>query len=187
MKVLCLSGSPRNRGNTAVVLDEISNVFEEYGHKVKRFELNKLNFRGCQACMACKTANDYCILKDDLSEILDDVKESDIVVLGSPVYFGDVTAQSKAFIDRTYSFLKPDFYTSSHKSRLQKGKKIILALQQGAPEDHFSDIYKRYKMFFDWQFDETILIRECKCVSKDTVSKSKKKLENIRSIVSKLL
>ena len=71
-----------------------------------------MNFKGCQGCGACKAEKEKCVVQDDLTQVLEAVRETDVLVLASPVYFADVTAQMKAFVDRTYSFLKPDFETN---------------------------------------------------------------------------
>jgi multimeric flavodoxin WrbA len=135
MKITCILGSPRTNGNSAAIADKFCKTAELKAAEVTRFELNKMNYRGCQGCMACKSKYDKCVLKDDLGEVLDSVRNSDITVLASPVYFGDFTSQAKGFIDRTYSNLKPTFYTDpENASRLNKGSKLIVILAQGAPE-----------------------------------------------------
>ena len=111
--------------------------------------------------MACKTKLDRCALEDDLTLVLDAVREADAVVLASPVYYWDVSAQVKAFLDRTFSYLVPNFHTSPKPSRLEPGKKFVLILTQGYPdEDKFNDIFPKYDHFFrSYGFDETHLIR----------------------------
>jgi len=83
---------------------------------------------GCQACYACKTKLDRCILKDDLTPVLEAVKNSDVLVIATPTYYGDVSGQLKCFMDRTYSYLKPDYITNSQPSRLAPGKKLVFII-----------------------------------------------------------
>lgn len=113
--------------------------------------------------MMCKTKSERCVLKDDLANVLAAAGEADVLVLASPVYFGDVSAQMKAFIDRTYSYLKPDYATAIDRSRLKSGRKLLFILTQGHPdESFFSDIFARYKLFFQWYgFDNVKLVRAC--------------------------
>jgi multimeric flavodoxin WrbA len=82
--------------------------------------LNKLQFRGCQGCETCKTKLDHCVVNDDLTPVLEAVKEADAVIMASPNYFGEVSGQFKSFFDRTYSYLSPDF-----SSRLKPGKSSV--------------------------------------------------------------
>ena len=103
---------------------------------VETFSLNELNYRGCQACMACKTKLDRCVLKDDLEPVLDAVRQTDVLVLASPVYFGEVTSQTKGFIDRTFSFLTPEFKTNpQNMSRLVGGKSLVFIQVQTAEDE----------------------------------------------------
>lgn len=162
MKIVSLLGSPRTKGNSATIANHVLKIAGELGAETRSFELNRLSYRGCQGCYACKTTLDKCVLKDDLSEVLAAVSEADAVVLASPVYYGDITSQLKGFIDRTYSYLVPDYITNPQPSRLTP-KKLVFVLAQGQPEETaFSDIFPRYDGFLKWMgFSQTTLIRAC--------------------------
>ena len=86
MKILCLLGSPREKGNSATIANRFCTTAERLGAEVRTFVLNKLQFRGCQGCMACKTKLDRCVLEDDLAEVLDSIRDADVLVLATPVY-----------------------------------------------------------------------------------------------------
>jgi multimeric flavodoxin WrbA len=133
------------------------------GAETRAFELNSLSYRGCQGCYSCKTTLDHCILKDDLTGVLEAVRESDVVVLASPVYYGDISGQLKCFIDRTFTYLVPDYVTNPNPSRLAPGKKLVFILTQGNPDPKlFEDVYPRYDKFLKWYgFAESHLIRAC--------------------------
>jgi multimeric flavodoxin WrbA len=163
MKIVSLLGSPRSKGNSSTLAKHFCEAVEKLGAQVQTFELNKLNFRGCQACMACKTKLDKCVLKDDLTQVLDSVRDADILVLATPTYFGDLTAQLKAFIDRTYSYLVPNFINNPNPSRLAPGKKLVFIHTQGQPNEKlYGDIFPRNEAFFKWYgFKDTHLIRAC--------------------------
>jgi multimeric flavodoxin WrbA len=113
--------------------------------------------------MACKTKLDRCVLEDDLTEVLEAVRETDVLVLASPVYFGDLSSQLKGFIDRSYSYLASDYLTNPKPYRLSEGKKLVFILTQGnSDQEMFADIFKRYDFFFKWYgFAESRLIRAC--------------------------
>lgn len=162
MKILSILGSPRSSGNTASIVRRFTEIALELGAENRIFELNQLCYRGCQACYACKKEVDHCILNDDLTQVLDAVHEADLLLLSSPVYFGDVTSQLKGFIDRSYSFLKPNYMTSREPSRLAP-KRLVFVLCQGHPDESmFADIFVRYEGFLKWMgFTDMRLIRAC--------------------------
>jgi multimeric flavodoxin WrbA len=101
MKIVSLLGSPRTAGNSSTIANHVLKIAGELGAETRSFELNRLNYQGCQACYACKTKLDRCVLKDDLSEVLAAVSEADAAVLASPVYYGDITSQLKGFGETT--------------------------------------------------------------------------------------
>lgn len=163
MKIVTLLGSPRTNGNSATIAKRLVETAQDLGAQNQTFVLNKLVFSGCQACMVCKTKLDYCVLKDDLTKILDAVQDADALVLASPVYFADISAQMKMFIDRTYSYYVPDFMTNPKPSRLSSGKKMVFIMTQGEPDETmYKDIYPKYDFFFQvLGFKNTELIRAC--------------------------
>lgn len=162
MKIVCVLGSPRPKGNSAFLAKRMCDRMRESGAKVKIFSLNKLSYRGCQGCMACKRELERCVIDDDLSQVLEAVRLSDGLIMASPVYYGDVSSQLKAFIDRTFSFLKPDFPTNPMPSRLAPGKKMVFILTQGQPDEkQFADIFPRYNTFFRLYGFSTTLVRVC--------------------------
>lgn len=149
MKIVSLLGSPRQRSNSSIIAERFCTTAKEFGAQVRTFVLNDLNFRGCQGCYACKTKLDRCALEDDMTEVLEAVRETDILVLASPVYYWDVSAQMKGFLDRTFSFLVPDFITSPKKSRLEPGKKLVFILAQNNPDKNsFANIFQKFDYFF---------------------------------------
>ncbi|WP_298436106.1 flavodoxin family protein [Geobacter sp.] len=162
MKIVTLLGSPRLKKNSATIANRFTETAAALGAETRTFELNQLAYRGCQGCYACKKGHEQCVLQDDLTEVLSAVQEADAVVLASPVYYGDVTAQLKGFIDRCYSYLKPDYLTNPQPSRLSP-KKLVFVLVQGHPDEAlFADIFPRYDGFMKWMgFTDSRLIRTC--------------------------
>ncbi len=163
MNIVCLLGSPRKKSNSSTIAKRFVDTAEELGAAVKTYTLNDLKYRGCQACMACKKKLEKCALQDDLAEVLEEIQNSDVLVMASPVYFGEVSSQLKGAIDRFYSFLKSDYLTNPNPVRLSPGKKFVLALTQGHPDKElFGDIFSRYDYFMKWYgFKESYLIRAC--------------------------
>lgn len=162
MNVVCVLGSPRSKGNSTQLANRFLARAEESGATIQRFELNKMKVKGCQGCYVCKTNKDYCVVNDDLADVLSAVRESDVLVMATPVYFMDVSAQMKAFIDRTFSFLDPDFVTNKEASRLAKGKKMVFIQTQHQGEGLIRDIFDRYSPFFKFYgFEDCRYIHAC--------------------------
>ncbi|HOK04752.1 MAG TPA: flavodoxin family protein [Victivallales bacterium] len=161
MKIACLLASPRKKSNSSYIAKYICEKAKEKGAELNLFTLNDMKYVGCQACMACKTGSDKCVIQDDLEVVLDTVADADVLVMASPIYFGDVSAQLKGFIDRAFSYLVPDFYFADNKSRLKAGKKMIMVLTQGHEDlNSFADVYPKYQFFFSWYgYTQSAVIR----------------------------
>jgi multimeric flavodoxin WrbA len=163
MKVTCLLGSPRPEGNSAVLAKQFCNVAEKMGASVQTFVLNKLNYKGCQGCMACKTKTDKCVVQDDLTAVLEAVREGDVLVIATPIYMADVTSTIRAFIERAYSYFVPDFGTNPKPSRLSPGKQMVFIQTQGQPNEKlFADMFPRMDgLFKRLGFPNNHFIRAC--------------------------
>jgi multimeric flavodoxin WrbA len=162
MKISCLLGSPRKNSNSAAIAARFTETAAGLGAQTETFVINDLAFRGCQACMACKTSSEVCVLKDDLSGVLESLKKADVIVMALPVYCSDVPGQFKCFLDRTYSYMKPNYLSEPNPSRVPQGKALVFIVTQGAPmEDLFADIPQRYVGFLNRSmgFGETYLLR----------------------------
>lgn len=171
MKIVSLLGSPRLKGNSAALAECFLETAKGLGAATQSFVLNRLNYQGCQACRACKKSSEICVLKDDLAAVLDAVRQADIIVFASPVYFGDVTGQMKTFIDRTYSYLTPDFHHNpDNTSRLLPGKTAVWILTQGMPKAAFADVFPRYEWVMNIiGIQKVHLIRGCGLAKPDDI------------------
>jgi multimeric flavodoxin WrbA len=149
MRVSVILGSPRRGSNSAKLAEAVVAALEEKKPEVSTFRLNDLKIRGCQACFACKTKAEACVIEDDLARVLAASSESDLVILASPIFIGEITAQMKIFVDRSYSWFKPDFVQNPSPSRVGKGKTLILIVTQGDPD---KGAYKRNLDFYAGYF-----------------------------------
>lgn len=99
LKVLGIAGSPRRNGNTDHLLQQILAGVSSQGTEIKTVILSELNIAPCRHCDGClKTGK--CVIDDDMQWLYTDLRESDRIVLASPIFFMGVTAQTKAMIDR---------------------------------------------------------------------------------------
>ncbi len=188
MKIVAVLGSPRLNGNSALIAGRFLETARSLGAETRSFALNALAYRGCQACMSCKKNSETCVLKDDLSEVLEAVRETDVLVLASPVYYGDVTGQMKLFIDRNYCFLTPDYHSNPQRSRLLPGKTMVFIQTQGhADAAVFADVFPRYEamMRFDGM-DEAHLLRGCGLSRRDDVLEREEILKQTEDLAAQL-
>lgn len=98
-RVLGIAGSPRRRGNTELLLNEVIAGAKQEGAEIKTIILNDLFITPCQHCDGC-LGTGQCIVQDDMQWIYTELREADCLVLASPIFFMSVTAQAKAMIDR---------------------------------------------------------------------------------------
>jgi multimeric flavodoxin WrbA len=100
LKTIAIVGSPRKKGNAEILARHALKAIEEEGITTELVSLAGLEIKPCTACMVCKK-EERCSLEDDLFPIYLKMKESDAIILASPVYFGSATALIKALMDRT--------------------------------------------------------------------------------------
>ena len=104
-KIMIIDGGPRKNFNTASMLQAFAEGAKSVGNEidVKIVRLYDLDYKGCMSCMACKIkgrASNICKFKDSLTPNLEEVAQADGLVLGSPIYFGQITGQMQAFLER---------------------------------------------------------------------------------------
>jgi len=104
MKVIAFNGSPRKDWNTGILLSKALEGAASQGAETELIHLYDLDYKGCISCFACKLKNGEsygkCALKDDLTPIFKKIEEAGAVILGSPIYFGGITGEMKAFLER---------------------------------------------------------------------------------------
>jgi multimeric flavodoxin WrbA len=102
MKVVAFNGSPRPEGNTKLLIVQVLQELEKEGVTTELVQVGGKKIRGCTACMKCFESRDKrCVFDDDIANMcIGKMAEADGIILGSPVYFTDVTAEMKALIDR---------------------------------------------------------------------------------------
>ena len=102
MKVIAFNGSARKDGNTAILVKQVFTELEEAGVTTELVQLAGKPLRGCTACMQCWEKRDgRCVIDNDLlNSYVDKMQAADGIILASPTYFADITAETKALIDR---------------------------------------------------------------------------------------
>lgn len=103
--LIAINGSPRKNWNTAELLKHAMQGAQDAGASTELVNLYSLNFKGCTSCFACKLKSrphGTCAMKDDLSPVLERVKTADALIIGSPIYFMNLSAGTIAFIERLF-------------------------------------------------------------------------------------
>ena len=102
MKVIAINGSPRKGGNTHLLLETVLEPLKAAGWETELVQIGGKDIHGCRACFKCWEKKDaHCVFgKDILNGLLDKIYAADAIILGSPTYFADVSAEIKALIDR---------------------------------------------------------------------------------------
>ena len=152
MKIIGYIASPRKQGNTAWAVNKILEAAKENGAETQSLYCSELDINPCKGCLGC-VKGDKCVLNDDMQKIYTELKQADTLVLGSPVYMAQMTAQAKTFTDRLFAHITPRF--SPNFKEGNAGKKLILVFTQGNPDVSKFQAYYDYtkKVFQLLEFD----------------------------------
>lgn len=125
-RVIGIVGSPRRNGNTELIVDSILEGAKDGGASSQKVILKELDIAPCRACNSC-TKTGSCVHNDDMEDLLTQMFDSDVWILGTPVYWWGPTAQFKAFLDR--------WYCVNDRSKF-KGKEIIVVIPSGGSGEY---------------------------------------------------
>ncbi len=140
MKIVAINGSPRKDGNTAKLLKKATEDHKDTD--LVYYDLVDMRIKDCIACMHCKK-HDECSIKDDMTQIYQDLHECDAMVFASPIYMGAETALLKAMVDRMYALLAPAQGPKRYEPRLAPGKKAVAIFTAGNPQaNEVSDLHE---------------------------------------------
>ncbi len=136
-KVLIISTSLRGGSNSDILAKECEKGAEEAGHAVEVISLKGKEIKFCIGCLACQK-NGSCVLKDDAAEIMAKVKEAEVIVFATPIYYYEMSGQMKTLLDR----LNP-LYGTDYKFR-------DIYMIATAAEDEESTFEKAYNGLQGW-------------------------------------
>ena len=141
-KIIIIDGGPRKNMNTAKLLQKFAEGVKSAGSdmEVKTVRLYDLDYKGCMSCMDCKLkgkASNICRFKDALTPVLEEISQADGLVLGSPIYFGEVTGQMRAFLERlAFPWLSYNDYSLTASKRMPV---VLVETMNGTPERNNSN------------------------------------------------
>ena len=135
-KIMIIDGGPRKNFNTASMLQKFAEGAMSVGNdiEVKTVRLYDMDYKGCMSCMACKIkgkASQVCKYKDALTPVLEEIAQADGLVLGSPNYFGEITGQMRAFLERlAFPWLSYNDYSMTAPKKMPV---VLLETMNGLP------------------------------------------------------
>ena len=103
-KIVVLNGSPRKKGNTSMLVKAFTEGAESAGNTVTEFFLDSMEIHGCKGCFGGHSSKECpCVQKDDMAQIYPAVKECDVVVLATPLYYWNMSGQIRTAVDRLFA------------------------------------------------------------------------------------
>lgn len=143
-KIVIIDGGPRKNFNTASMLQKFADGASSVSNdiEVKTVRLYGMDYKGCMSCMGCKIkgkASHVCKFKDPLTPVLEEIAGADGLVLGSPIYFGDVTGQMRTFLERlAFPWLSYNDYSLT---AARKMPVVLMETMNGLPDRNNSNGY----------------------------------------------
>lgn len=143
MDILVLNGSPSEGGNTKKMVSAFAEGAVSAGHHVDVIDVCKKKISGCIACEYCHTkGNGKCIQKDDMSEIYALLREAEMLVIASPIYYHGISGQLKCVIDR--------FYSAAYPKKPPHLKKVAMILSSGDADMYDGALFSFKGDFLDY-------------------------------------
>ena len=137
-KIVILNGSPRKKGNTSALVAEFTRGAKEAGHTVTEFFLDSMDIHGCKGCFGGHSSRECpCVQKDDMMQIYPAVKECDMIVLATPLYYWNMSGQLRTAVDRLFALEEGD-------GNLLRGHDRSSALLMAAEGHGFEDVLAYY-------------------------------------------
>ena len=140
MKILALVGSPRKKGNTDILVDQILQGSETKGHTSEKLYLYQYRLTPCVDCRSCKRGELVCVLKDDMQEIYPKMEAADLVIFATPLYWWGPSGPMKLLMDRMRPFVANGKF---------KGKKAIVVVASGDDTEASGPLLDMFRRTFD--------------------------------------
>jgi multimeric flavodoxin WrbA len=138
-KIVILNGSPRRKGNTSTLVREFTKGAESAGNMVTEFFLDSMDIHGCKGCFGGHSGKACpCVQKDDMAQIYPAVKDCDVIVLATPLYYWNMSGQIRTAVDRLFALEEGD-------GNLLRGHGRSCALLMAAEGNGFEDVV----LYFD--------------------------------------
>lgn len=137
-KIVILNGSPRKTGNTSELIKAFSEGAESAGNEVVTFSLGSMDIHGCKGCFGGDSGRECpCVQQDDMKMIYPEVRNADVVVLASPLYYWNMSGQLRTAVDRLFALEEGG-------ENLLRGNGKACALLMAAEGSGFNDVVLYY-------------------------------------------
>ena len=149
-KFVVVNAGPRLGWNTDILLGEAAEGAEQAGAKTERFDLFKLEkYTGCISCFGCKREKfkGHCICRDGLTPVLDAIRQSDGLIIGSPNYLSNVTASFRALYERL--IFQNLTYNAQNPCCNEKRIPVLFIMTSNAPDNFYTELLDSYRQTFD--------------------------------------
>ena len=144
MKSIAIVGSPNKKGSCSSLVEQMNHGMESQGIDVSTFYLHDMDIKYCIGCRQCETKRE-CVQSDDMIILINEILASDIIILASPSYWGDVTGQMKVFIDRSL----PLCNAATGTTPVPKGKKgVSISVRAGLSKSENQHIIATFEHYF---------------------------------------
>jgi len=156
-KIIAFVGSPRKKGYTSLLIEEVIKGARSKGAEVKIYDLNDDGIKGCQGCFYCRS-HEGCSTNDYLQPMYEDIKNADGIIFGSHIYFMQISGQSKMWLDRMFPMIEG---TSFPFKARYPGKKAVTIFSQGnenkdAFQNAIQSVNGSFSMF-GWELIDSLL------------------------------
>jgi multimeric flavodoxin WrbA len=134
LNVVAFHASPRQGGNTDILLTEGLRAIDQSLHRISLFRLNGMSIRPCQNCGGCEETG-ICVIKDQMTEVYSAIREADRIILASPIFFFCLSAQAKIMIDRCQCIWCEKYLLKKEIPQGSHGRKGLLLLAGGMKKE----------------------------------------------------
>jgi arsenate reductase (thioredoxin) len=148
MFILGLQGSPRVKGNTGILLSTFLAEAERLGARTEYLDVAKRNISPCQECGTCEQKG-FCPIDDDMQEVYPLLRQADLIVIATPIFFYGVTAQLKALIDRSQALWSRRYVLGLTDPGREWRRGFLLAVGATKGKNLFEGVNLTAKYFFD--------------------------------------
>ena len=123
-KIVVILGSPRKNGNSTALARSFIEGAQKKGVEIETFHLHYMDIKPCDGCDQCIiNSGSGCVIQDDMQQIYDAITQADTIVIASPIYWFNLNAQTKLFLDRCYALSTVKGFSFTHAF---KGKELSL-------------------------------------------------------------
>ena len=142
MNIVGFSASPRITGTTTWVVETLLAGAQARGARTRSWSSANLDLQPCRACFACRVKDRICVIRDDMPQVHASILDSQALVVGMPIFMGQMSAQAKIFVDRLHALFAPRFSPTFQEEHAGKG--LVLAFVQGNPDPELFSTYIDY-------------------------------------------